>query len=239
MVKKIAFTLAEVLIVLMIIGIIAEITIPTLVKNIQTAETVSMLKKEYSVMQQATNEAMITNGTPDTWSTDPGWGQQQGATDLKNIYAKYLKYSKQCEADTSCYPTVYYLNSASTWQAPDASTLQLADGSIWIFRKWSTTNNSVSGTGPLSNAIGVIHVDLNGFKNPNMIGKDIFRFELTASGVVVPSGVPDDTNSFDTLCSNYDTSTSAGQGCTAWVIYNDNMDYLKCTNLGWNGKKTC
>ena len=28
-----------------------------------------------------------------------------------------------------------------------------------------------------------------------------------------------------------------GFGCTAWVLFNENMDYLKCSGLDWDGKK--
>ena len=30
-----------------------------------------------------------------------------------------------------------------------------------------------------------------------------------------------------------------GAGCTAWVIYNENMDYLRCDDLSWDGKHEC
>lgn len=30
-----------------------------------------------------------------------------------------------------------------------------------------------------------------------------------------------------------------GGGCTAWVIFNENMDYLHCDDLSWNGKTKC
>lgn len=33
--------------------------------------------------------------------------------------------------------------------------------------------------------------------------------------------------------------SNSGAGCAAWVIYNENMDYLYCNNLSWDGKTTC
>ena len=30
-----------------------------------------------------------------------------------------------------------------------------------------------------------------------------------------------------------------GNGCTAWVIINENMDYLHCSDLSWTGKHSC
>ena len=51
--KKKAFTLAEVLITLTIIGVIAAITIPTLMKNYQNHANYAALKKTYSIIQNA------------------------------------------------------------------------------------------------------------------------------------------------------------------------------------------
>ena len=51
--KKFAFTLAEVLITLGVIGVVAAMTMPTLIQNYQKHETISRLKHFSSVLQQA------------------------------------------------------------------------------------------------------------------------------------------------------------------------------------------
>ena len=51
--KEIAFTLAEVLITLGIIGIVAAMTIPTLITNNQKKQTVVKLQRAISVLNQA------------------------------------------------------------------------------------------------------------------------------------------------------------------------------------------
>lgn len=238
--KHIAFTLAEVLIVMGIIGIIAEVTIPTLVQSTQQRETVVAVKKAYTVLQQATTLAKIDYGTPDTWSAETTV-TAQGATDIKNVYAKYLKTTKQCDSDPTCYPSYTYLEGAS-WAPAEAAALQLADGSILVFRKHASgSSSSLTNSAPLNNAVAPIHVDVNGFKKPNVMGKDVFRFSLTASGTIVPDGVTDDVTSFNDYCLNKASKNTSGQGCTAWVIYNENMDYLKpCgTTLSWTGPTSC
>ena len=50
-----AFTLAEVLIALVIIGIIAALTVPTLMHKVEKQGYVSGLKKAYSILNNATN----------------------------------------------------------------------------------------------------------------------------------------------------------------------------------------
>ena len=57
-----AFTLAEVLITLVIIGVIAAMTIPTLMNNTNNQELVSRLKKTYSELSQATNRIIADEG---------------------------------------------------------------------------------------------------------------------------------------------------------------------------------
>lgn len=234
-----AFTLAEVLIVISIIGIIAEYALPSVVTNIKTQQAVSGLEKFYGTLQQATALAIKDNGTPDSWSNAAA-GSAQGATDIKNIYARYMLFTKACDADATCYPNWTFLNSTTTWIQADAATLQLNDGSIVTFRNNSSSTSS-SGTGTLANCIGPINIDINGFKPPNQFGRDAFRFMLTASGQIIPSGVTDDTISFDTWCLNKTSVGTTGQGCTAWVIYNKNMDYLKpCgSTLSWGGPTSC
>ena len=65
---KKGFTLAEVLITLAIIGIVAAMTIPTLVNNYRKKDTTAKLKKFYSTMIQAIQLSELENGTSANWS---------------------------------------------------------------------------------------------------------------------------------------------------------------------------
>src|SRR5574344_1906017 len=69
--KEKAFTLAEVLIVLGIIGIVAAMTIPQLISNYQKAATVSQLKKTYSMLNQALKASIADNGDVSDWDYVP------------------------------------------------------------------------------------------------------------------------------------------------------------------------
>ncbi len=42
---------------------------------------------------------------------------------------------------------------------------------------------------------------------------------------------------FEDYCNKRNQVHLNGYGCTAWVIYNENMDYLHCNDLNWDGKK--
>src|SRR5574344_553859 len=85
-IKSKSFTLAEVLIVLGIIGVIAAICLPTLIKKYQQHETVTGIKKVYSELFQAIKLSQIDNGDVSTWDFD----QYQPAFDEQYIF-KYMK----------------------------------------------------------------------------------------------------------------------------------------------------
>ncbi|MCD7879252.1 MAG: type II secretion system GspH family protein, partial [Candidatus Gastranaerophilales bacterium] len=59
---QIGFTLSEILIALVIIGIIAAITVPVIYANYQERALKSALKKNYSVLKQALDKYYIDNG---------------------------------------------------------------------------------------------------------------------------------------------------------------------------------
>lgn len=76
-----AFTLAEVLITLGIIGIVAALTLPALVASNKEKARVTNLKKIYSQMQNAWNMAIAENGDATNWDlakTDTGTKMRMG-----------------------------------------------------------------------------------------------------------------------------------------------------------------
>lgn len=239
---KFAFTLAEVLITLGIIGIVAEITIPTLIQNMREQQTIGMLKKEYSVLSQAYDMAVQDNGTPDNW------GLSLGSPLILSTIKPYLKVSKDCiDASLGCWPSnvnyAYLSSSAGSYgiidQKPYAK-LSLVDGTLIMGYTNSYTpgcSTPTSGNSPaIQNTCGNYYIDINGYKPPNQWGKDLFMFYLTKYGII-PSGTQQENNySFTSECNK---DTSHGFGCTAWVLYNENLDYTKCTGLSWNGPAKC
>ena len=66
-IRRVAFTLAEVLITLGIIGVVAAMTIPTLVANFRKAKVETDLKTSYSILQNLVKLSTVENGDPSTW----------------------------------------------------------------------------------------------------------------------------------------------------------------------------
>ena len=93
--KKAAFTLAEVLITLGIIGIVAAMTLPALINNYRKTVTVNQLKVAYSIMAQALTMAQKDYGDMTYWeigehmSTDPDNSDAVNDS-LNNFVEKYI-----------------------------------------------------------------------------------------------------------------------------------------------------
>ena len=212
--KKSAFTLAEVLITLVIIGVIGAMTIPTLMNNTNKQEYVSKLKKAYSTLSQATNKIIAEQGNPR--ADIGGWASSVDA--VFDNYKKYLSNSKECGAGIECVNDKWYhLNETPNdgWhKSPNSRRLVLADGMQILFEPVSDSC-SISDGNTENNICFRIYVDINGNKNPNKIGRDIFMFLGKETGLY-PNGCNDDSD-----CS----TNEYGFSCACKVLREGAMNY--------------
>ena len=161
--KSLAFTLAEVLITLGIIGIIAESTIPTLVHNTKMKEYQVAYKKAYSEINQVVMMANVNNEL--TGRTD----HIDTIDDISNFKAmeKYFKGATDYTGNIShCWPKPSD-ETGALWGAPSngAQCFVDASGKSWaLWQEWD------------AHSYGNILVDTNGLKGPNIFGKDRFYF---------------------------------------------------------------
>lgn len=234
---KKAFTLAEVLITLGIIGVVAALTIPTLMQKADERAEIVALKKTFSVLSQAFKLAVNDNGSPENWGL-AGWPYPPQTLSL---LGQHLKVDKDCtDRSQGCWPAgVTYMYAR---QIPDAvydtenyPKLKLVDGTLLIGYIDDPTCNATAVD--IHNVCGHYYVDVNGYKKPNQWGKDVFLFYLTKQGIVPEGGARTGWYSFTAQCQNY--SSQLGLGCASWAIYNDNMDYLHCNDLDWYSKLKC
>lgn len=242
---KNGFTLAEVLITLGIIGVVVAMTIPSLIQNYREKEYTTKLKKFYSVMENAGRLVEEEYGSVDTWDLSNSFVEDDSSTQeeidkktnsINTFWARYGEFigmsSRQKYGEAL---TVYGMDKKSVLSNTLKSFWALNDG-IVIRSTWLQTNNTSCSE---NNKCGDLSVDLNGDKGPNAVGRDIFFFEITKNGIK-PLGYKGDTSRpFDTSCVYGASGAYNGYGCTAWVIYNENMDYLHCNGLGWNKKIKC
>lgn len=150
---KKGFTLSEVLITLGIIGIVAAMTLPSLIGKYQKKVTVERLKKAYSVLSQAIEMSVVDHEEVKYWN---------------------FELSTQEFMDTYLIP--YLQKVASEDKASDyfSNTYALADGTTiqgWMFKNQAPENHDIT-------TFFQIKVDINGEQKPNQLGRDKFIFYL-------------------------------------------------------------
>ncbi len=234
------FTLAEVLITLGIIGVVAAMTMPSLIANYKVKQTVTQLKKIDSTLQ---NAFMYMKTTEFSGAEVENWDYMT-ENEFNQKFAESLKVLEVCDKGDSdrCFNDIKYTNlngDANQLQFKTFPGMVLGDGTVLAI-------NYLADTDPTHAArygdYGQIFVDINGPKAPNVLGKDVFSFiirkdKLVARGTATSSS--SQSLGAASYCSTKDGAGHNGLGCTAWVIYNENMDYLKCEGLSWNGKTSC
>ena len=134
--KKAAFTLAEVLITLGVIGVVAALTMPTLLKNIA----------ERSNSEAQANLAQKITKSMDLMRADGGLERTYNSTDeFVDEFSKYIKISTRCDADhiADCWPT---------------KTVTTSDGKTYDVSKAKTGKN-LNLKDNKSNNVGIILAD--------------------------------------------------------------------------------
>ena len=237
--RKAAFTLAEVLITLGIIGVVAAMTLPTLITSYKEKQRVTQLKKSYSVLQQAYLRAVEKHGDAQYWDltiTDTGKtdenGEQildyEGSEKILEYLAENLNSQKPKGELTFKYFSLDGRTMFEKVGIPPERYIYLNDNSILY----------VGYMGSTSGDFAILFPEC--IKRGCTLGRDSFRFKFYYKKGFVPNGAHSTTDSFEQACNRKSTSEEYnGRACTAWVIFNENMDYLHCDDLSWNGKQKC
>ena len=207
---------------------------PSLITKYREKETAVKLKKVYSILSQSYITASDRYENPLYWVWAPQ-GKEVNQT-LSDYLIENIQIIKICDTN-ECIPNVMYkrLNGVEHANYYNQGSLVrsfiLNDGTLIIF--WGSGECSEEHT-----TCANILVDLNGSKQPNQYGRDFWGFMLTPT-TILPFGVEDHPYAFSTSCNRNQDSYLNGIGCTAWVIYNENMDYLHCDDLNWGTKTKC
>ena len=223
---KKAFTMAEVLVTLIIIGVIASMTIPSLQADANKRTYVAGCKKAFSTLSNALALAEQTNGPIRKW----GLSESKSYSDFEEFFLPHLNTVTLCNDTKGCFAEEYksYTNEQSDsitdkgYGTPGVAAI-LADG-MSVSYDLSNSQNSNTTTDILgvntSSPIVVFAVDTNGTKNPNTIGEDVFFFVVTRDGLK-PAG--SDKSLSDINCGK----DKDGTECAALVIKYGDLDYDK------------
>lgn len=195
---KKAFTLAEVLITLGIIGVVAALTMPTVIQNYKKKQAVTQLKATYSILAQAFEHAQADYGDMSNWGLDEIKGTTSGEREMvtKFVETYFVPYIKPVKNNgmTSFsrlgYSGIYALNGKTdgnllgNWRY----IIFLSNGAIVAFSidghcygEEGTNENGNWYCTDFRNTNIYIVVDINGKKHPNTLGKDVFVMSVNSS----------------------------------------------------------
>ena len=241
---KFAFTLAETLVVMGIIGVVAALTIPNLNQSTGDREKVARVKKAYSNLNDAFGRATAVYGPIEEWFINDNTNSAYSARVATRV-ADFLKISKNCEfEEEGCMASSYsYLTTANTISLNSFYKILLADGMAFSFlmssKDCSNSDYALSSDSPIAKVCGFVRVDIDGSKGVNTNGKDLFGFYITAEGIYPWGG--QNTVEAEGADALVEHCFSDGMDCAGWVIETGNMDYLKAnagvcpngTELNW------
>ena len=167
MTKKFGFTLAEVLITLGIIGVVAAMRMPTLMNSTNGAQYRTAYKKALSVLSQA----VVLNVALDDFDLSQTSTNASGATNDASVYALFMNRMNVVKTADS--------NSSEDWTASNDNTVKFGksattnytlffnDGITFTFPNDVAACTAGNATTPGNICEGVI--DVNGAKNPNRL----------------------------------------------------------------------
>ena len=247
--KAIAFTLAETLIVMGIIGVVAALTLPNLNSSTGDREKVAKVKKIYQNLTDALGRAEAVYGPVDEWFVNDS--DENKVNRFADRLTEFMKIQKNCgytQTDGACW-------TVGASKFINGNNLYIGTGNFYKFITADGTAIAIQKFVASDYANGLMfntQVDIDGTnKGKNTLGVDIFSFQLnkniTGKFEYYPSYLQDigDDTTFKDKCWKSD-----GGACSTWVITNGNMDYLKldssgkCKNntsitLDWATNTTC
>lgn len=242
-----AFTLAETLIVMGIIGFIAAISVPRLRDGMDERTLVAQLGKIDTDIQTS-YQAVITRyndiTSVETWEY-AGLADANAIAKIRDLLgtrlADNLSAQKKCGTSTGCFTSDSTIDSSTSYQKmilKNGAALALTITSKPDFT-CSTAENRYYPC-----PFGSVIVDVNGNETgPNKAGYDIFAYTISKNGIE-PNGL-DETNGVV-------LSSTDGKQNTAWALKAQNEDYnnaassnggsMTCKNgtvLNWKTQRTC
>ncbi|MBR2526484.1 type II secretion system protein [bacterium] len=215
----VAFTLAETLIVIGVIGIVSALTLPNLNSSTGEKEKVAKVKKIYQNLQDAFGRAEAVYGPFEEWIKSTDTTDELKAKRIGERITEFMKISKNCEtaSEQGCFTS----GKAKMLTGDNSEEFDKGTGSYRII---TADGMSIRFSGD-NNSIDII-VDIDGpSKGSYTYGKDIFKFRINNdSQELVPFGDHLGVN-FEALLD--EIFTRGGCYSATWIIRYDNADYLQ------------
>ncbi len=210
--KSLAFTLAEVLIVVAILGVTAVLTIPNLSTGIEEDKIVTKIKSTVGMLDAAIAQVMYEHPNDINDINDSNYINP--SSNFCSHIAEHLKIGKNCGKDGGCFNET--APSSASGIKDNFDMIEERDDFLCSF----ILDNGVS---VAITEYGVVFLNINGLSGENVVGQDLFR------GVI-------DYNGSISFYGGFDIDYNP----LMWIIKNGNMDYLKCSSsLNWRTQTTC
>lgn len=195
-------------------------TMPSLIANYQKKQFETGIQRIASMLGQAVQKHMADEGVNSVTQTSLLYNSDE---DINNsavlggeFLDKYLKVVDKCSTYDKCFGEKYKQADGSSTvtsifkaydtisgAGPDACRILVDGSSICVYAGWDSW--------PVS-----INVDLNGPKNPNRKGYDLFNFSVYHDGSV--SEVPPACRKDNTLCDFHMDLESRAQNCSDYYV---------------------
>ncbi|MGM9994602.1 MAG: type II secretion system protein [Candidatus Avigastranaerophilus sp.] len=215
--KKSAFSLAEVLLTIVIIGVLAVMVIPLLNQGIGRHEILTKVNKANSLLGQTLMKIAYQEGLP---IADLSFISEDGDAIFFDKFSNFVDTIKVCKGMTSgCFTTgeITYLNGTNAGSLVLSSSLVTKDGFVYGWQGKALCGDKGLSNEDLNNCVGSFVVDINGDHLPNRYGYDIFFFPVVDTKGIIPAGKGN--RSYD--C----TRARAGITCASKVIDDQGVNY--------------
>ena len=207
------FTLAEILITLTIIGVVAALTVPIIINNYKKLVTVNRLKSSYTIFAQAIQQSENDNGSYKTWDISRP----------SIIAEKYINpYLKGISKASAYNVKALHFDTSHLYWSTQVPIYNMSNGITYQINK---------GIGTTANYISVL-IDINGKRRPNRMGKDVFIYMIRDRGLSGLCGITRTSNldNYYSACSKVNKGTNSySGGCCGGLIMLDgwkiNDDY--------------
>jgi prepilin-type N-terminal cleavage/methylation domain-containing protein len=210
--NKKAFTLTELIIALGIIGTIAALPVPTLIKNINRKILATQLKNTVGSIQQLVTDEMVIKKTKNLSDTDFG--------NSESLLNGHFEIAGPCDDDNKCWASNYRFinpinNGAGITVSSEIYSKRLKNGVTIGYTLAQGDSNEEPKASNGEGAFGIFYVDTNGTDDPNIIGRDMFMFYLTPKGKLL--GIDEERSCYDPFFAD----VRAGLSCFTKLVNNN------------------
>lgn len=245
--KKLAYTIAEVMTTLTIVGVVAALVMPNFVGNYRRQVYAATLSNNISSFEVAMGKLISNSGRENLLSTETWRTIANNTLNSATADADILRFiGRMGEVLPLAYTGVktvvnYYpngikdlddsdINIASDNDLSSAVPFEAKNGTTYMLNLFHDTRDEsdiMQDGGALTDRAGTVIIDINGKKSPNIMGRDIFKFALATDGTLYPYG-GEDIRIFNGAANagNDCVNDLNGEACANYLVENGfKMDY--------------